>query len=618
MPLSPLVIKLSFYLPSHSNRAKNVANVNYIATRPGVDKGEIEPERGEEIHTQYIAERPGSHGLFNQDGPADLDEVKDELKHHTGVVWRGVVSLREDEAIRINHITRQDWENSLQQSFPEIAEKLNIPESNLRWCAAYHAEAGHPHAHFLFWEHTPERDIGKLSQGETRDLKKTFVRNIYSQERERLLIEKTFYRDELRNGARDILGLKKELDKETEAVKNELGYRPSIPPRLEAEQEQKLNQKIQSISEQLPGHGRMALKFMPEDLKAEIRETADWLLQQPGFKQQVEKYLDAHTQISQIYTTQEKALKEAREKAYFDLRDRLSQDVLKSAVALKYKDFPEVKIELHSERAAKAIYALKNFEVSDSLKSNYKEAAWTARKLGETLIKLEMNKGEVKLLITAFAKEAGLKNADKIVQSLDKEFKFSHISKNDWQRLCKNLNQNLQNPWLAVAKREKKDITIPKLNSAKILKVIATFNTAANSKIDEKEIQRTVSLMSRTLKEFGVGSKQRQAIINNWAERSKLNFSKDKVADICDKHDLSDDKFFLGSKGWNELMKNVGTKDIPENPWEYPMQFNLAGAIWKGVWNSLLRERSKTERKAQQIELKRKKKKKRKKEERTR
>lgn len=618
MPLSPLVIKLSFYLPSHSNRAKNVANVNYIATRPGVDKGEIEPERDEEIHTQYIAERPGSHGLFNQDGPADLDEVKDELKHHTGVVWRGVVSLREDEAIRINHITRQDWENSLQQSFPEIAEKLNIPESNLRWCAAYHAEAGHPHAHFLFWEHTPERDIGKLSQGETRDLKKTFVRNIYSQERERLLIEKTFYRDELRNGTRDILGLKRELDKETEAVKNELGDRPSIPPRLEAEQEQELNQKIQSISEQLPGHGRMALKFMPEDLKAEVREAADWLLQQPGFKQQVEKYLDAHTQISQIYTTQEKALDQAREKAYADLRDRLSQDILKSAVALKYKDFPEVKIELHSERAAKAIYALKNFEVSDSLKSNHKEAAWTARKLGETLIKLEMNKGEVKLLITAFAKEAGLKNVDKIVQSLDKEFKFSHISKHDWQRLCKNLDQKLLNPWLAVPKREKKDITIPKLNSAKIPQVIATFNTAANSKIDEKEIQRTVSLMSRTLKEFGVGSEQRQAIINNWVERSKLNFSKDKVADISDKHDLSDDKFFLGSKGWNELMKNIGTKDIPENPWEYPMQFNLAGAIWKGVWNSLLRERSKTERKAQQIELKRKKKKKRKKEERTR
>lgn len=330
--LSPFVMKLSFYLPSDKNQQKNIANVNYIATRPGTDRGVIEPERDQEIHSQYLHERPGSHGLFDQDGRADLDLIKDQLKNHDGIVWRGVVSLREDEAVRINHITRQDWEDTLQKSFSDIAEKLHIKESNFRWAAAYHQEAGHPHCHFLFWEENPERDIGRLSDGERRDLKKAFVKNIYAKERERLLIEKTFYRDEIRNGTRDILGLRQQLRSETEVIKEELGNTPGIPPRITPEQEEELNQKLQSLSETLPGYGRIALRYMPEEVKSEVRETADWLLTQPGFAQEVDKYLAAHYQISGIYTTQEQQLSQAREKAYNDLRDRISQDILRGAV----------------------------------------------------------------------------------------------------------------------------------------------------------------------------------------------------------------------------------------------------------------------------------------------
>lgn len=340
--LSPFFMNVHFLLPSSDNQYANVQNAIYIATRPGVDRGELEPERIEqedlEIHTQYMAERPGSHGLFCQDGVADLDAVKDILKDHQGIVWRGVVSLREDEAIRINHMTRQDWEEALQKTFPEIAEKLHMRETNFRWVAAYHQEAGHPHCHFLFWEETPEREIGRLSDGERKDMKKAFVRNIYSRERERLLIEKTFYRDEIRNGARDILGLRQEINRETEAVRTDLGDTPGLAPRITPEQEQELSQRLQAISEILPGHGRVALRYMPEGVKNEVRETADWLLRQPGFKQEVKKYLEAHTQITQIYTSREHQINPARDKAYYDLRDRISQDILRASTQIQQYD----------------------------------------------------------------------------------------------------------------------------------------------------------------------------------------------------------------------------------------------------------------------------------------
>lgn len=341
-------MKLSFYAPSDVNREKNVAHINYIIRREAVDYGVIEPEnknnveaakqeleREDLIHLQYMDERPKSEGLFDENGNANIKDVKEALNNHEGIVWRCIVSLREDEAVRINHLDRSIWEENLRMSFHEISNKLGIPESNLYWTAAYHPEPGHPHCHILFWERKPSRTQGKLSDGEIRDMKKTFIKNIYSQERERLFIEKTFYRDAVRDGVRDVLGLKKQLDKEQNIVRSELGTRISIAPKLSLEQEQILRERLQELSKILPGHGRVALKLMPKEVKENLREITDWLLQQPYFKQEVEKYLQAHLEITQVYTTQESHLNKAKDNAYNDLKDRVAQDLLKGAVQIQ-------------------------------------------------------------------------------------------------------------------------------------------------------------------------------------------------------------------------------------------------------------------------------------------
>ena len=86
MTHSPFIFKQSFYLPTSTNGSKNAANLKYIATRPGADRGDLEPETPEaerdprEIsleqefgpvagtaagHVKYMSERPGSHGLFD-------------------------------------------------------------------------------------------------------------------------------------------------------------------------------------------------------------------------------------------------------------------------------------------------------------------------------------------------------------------------------------------------------------------------------------------------------------------------------------------------------------------------------------------------------------------------
>ncbi|MGD0152984.1 MAG: MobP3 family relaxase [Thermacetogeniaceae bacterium] len=218
---SPFFFKQSFYLPTETNASKNAANIQYIATRPGADRGDLEPETSEaernpkEIsleqelgpvnpgtaagHVKYMSERPGSHGLFDADGVVNLKAAMDEIKHHKGIVWRDVVSLHEDDASRLGYTTREAWENALRRSMPDVVRAMGISETNLRWVAAFQQKAGHPHCYISFWEQNPERDRGVVSQGERRDMRKSYMNVIYENERARLYLEKNTIRDLIRD-----------------------------------------------------------------------------------------------------------------------------------------------------------------------------------------------------------------------------------------------------------------------------------------------------------------------------------------------------------------------------------------------------------------------------------
>ncbi len=345
---APFIMKLSYYLPSEENQKKNVAHLFYIIREDAVDYGALEPEdkenveqarqemeREELIHLQYMHERPRSSGLFGENGNVDIDEAQEILGSHKGIVWRCIVSLREDDAIRLDRIERSKWEESLKASFTEIQDKLGIPASNFRWAAAYHPEPDHPHCHLLFWEENPLRTRGTLSLGEMTDMKKAFVKHICTRDREVLLLEKEYYRNAIRNGVRDLLGLKKQLDRESTRLQAELGGSAGIPPRLYPEQELELAGKLKHLSEIMPGHGRVAFDYMPEEVKTAVEEIADWIMEQPDFVSAKERYLQANLEIVKMYMRdQPDEIDQALNRAYNDLRKRVSQDILKAAVQL--------------------------------------------------------------------------------------------------------------------------------------------------------------------------------------------------------------------------------------------------------------------------------------------
>jgi len=338
---SPFIFKIKFYTPGSGD--KNAAHTRYIGTRPGADRGE--PEIGDNDpdldtaagHVKYASERPRSHGLFgaNNEESVDLKAIQKELKEHQGVVWRVVVSLREDVAQRMGYIDRKSWEKALRASVPDAATKMGISESNLRWIAAYHAEKGHPHCHIVMWEKEPQRTKGMLSKGERSDVRKAYIQHIYREERSRLYLQKNAIRDLLKDSAQGDIerarALVSDIKKAQAELKADRGSAPGVTPHLYDEQLKKLSKRIEDLSKIMPGKGRMALKYMPDNVKAQARETADWILKQPGFANSVNEYTGIAQELAGHYMKNEDKLNQARQNAYNDIRDRVAQSVIKGA-----------------------------------------------------------------------------------------------------------------------------------------------------------------------------------------------------------------------------------------------------------------------------------------------
>ncbi|WP_227766347.1 MobP3 family relaxase [Zhaonella formicivorans] len=363
---SPVIFKLKYYSPTNKNKARNVAHINYIANRPGVALEEPNLEEEEfslesaNIHVKYMGERPRSHGLFGpEEHILDPRAVQKELKNHQGYVWRAIVSLREEDAVRLGYTGREAWEKMLRTSVEEAAGKMGIKPTNLRWVAAFHQEKGHPHVHMVLWEKSPEklRWTKEQAKQELIAMKKTFVKELYADERAKLLREKTALREYMRSQTKlnvqearlKYKSLRKDFKKLRLEIKSLEGKEPgvapvlkvSIPPELKGlvtDAYSELAYKINCLAAIMPKRGRVALRFMPEHVKQEARAVADWILKQPEFKGQVERIQEIAAEYKKQYTIKDTALTEAKEKAYAEIRDRVAQIVLKGAAAINKEE----------------------------------------------------------------------------------------------------------------------------------------------------------------------------------------------------------------------------------------------------------------------------------------
>lgn len=315
--------------------------IRYIATRPGAARGYEGTPRTGDGHggfIEYAAERPGSAGLFgSEDKPAPhWKEVAGELDRHDLPVWRIVVSLREDVAVNLGMVDRAAWEKAVRQGVQDAAKAMHLSADHLRWAAAYHQEAGHPHAHVVIWErpHKAARRDGMLERGEMKGVWRAFAREVFRDERGRLNTEKTAIRDLVRGMTAEetsrITGGLKKAELEAQALG---GGRATLPPVMREAQAAELKRRLMDLSRIMPGRGRAALAYMPPEVRAGARDTAEWLLSQPRFRASADRHAEIAGELSGHYSQQPGVAKQAQQNARDDLRDRVAQVLLKTAAA---------------------------------------------------------------------------------------------------------------------------------------------------------------------------------------------------------------------------------------------------------------------------------------------
>lgn len=188
--------------------------------RMGIGKAPKMQAHINKMHLDYIATRPGavfnknSHGIFGyicnpeENKLLDCDEIDlDMISERVGEitqkgidVFKTVISLREEDAIRYGYTSRKAWKGLLELKVNEIAKAYKIQASDLEWTASYHSERGHLHCHLLFWDrrqYDENKNNKRVPFVNYEKIRKSLAKEIFKEDYQKLLLQKNEDKNQL-------------------------------------------------------------------------------------------------------------------------------------------------------------------------------------------------------------------------------------------------------------------------------------------------------------------------------------------------------------------------------------------------------------------------------------
>ena len=155
-----------------------------------------------DVYLKYIDERPGSNGLFTDEGvPIVLSQVQKEMNEHPGNIWTHIISLRREDAERLGYNNPDAWMHLLRSQRNMIAQQMKIAPENFRWFAAFHNAGHHPHVHMMAYSIKPTEPY--LTEKGIATIKSNLAQEIFRQDLLQIYQKQTDLRDELRQESRD-------------------------------------------------------------------------------------------------------------------------------------------------------------------------------------------------------------------------------------------------------------------------------------------------------------------------------------------------------------------------------------------------------------------------------
>ena len=222
---------------------------------------------GREGYMKYIATRPrverhGEHGLFSS-RPVSLDASLKEIEEHPGNVWTFIWSLRREDAACLGYDHAESWQKLIKAHQVEIAEAMKIPPDQLRWCAAFHDEGGHPHVHAMVWSADPKR--GHLTREGINTIRSKLTNDIFQDELYSLYQEKDI-------SYKDLIAMTRQTMRElTKKMQTELCDSSEIGAKMLT-----LSQSLEAAK------GKKVYSYLKKSTKAQVDEIVDELAKIPA------------------------------------------------------------------------------------------------------------------------------------------------------------------------------------------------------------------------------------------------------------------------------------------------------------------------------------------------
>ena len=189
--MAKVISKLRAYSPNKKDTPTgNIKHLYYIATR----KNAVINEYGSSIF--------GYYNYSNLKPDIQKKEVAKYIKaisEEKNNVYRGIISLKEEDAIRLGYTTRKQWETMIQKNIQEIAKVMNIPFSRLEYCGVVHLKKGNPHLHYLFWDRSQKINRCYISTYQQNKIRDIITKGIYKEELQELYNERDTIKNDLKS-----------------------------------------------------------------------------------------------------------------------------------------------------------------------------------------------------------------------------------------------------------------------------------------------------------------------------------------------------------------------------------------------------------------------------------
>lgn len=241
-----------------------------------------------DIYMKYIAtrlhvEKRGGHGLFSDRDDVDLNKAIAEISSYDGNIWTFILSLRREDAARLEYDNAAAWQTLVKEHRGVIADALRIPPDDFCWYAAFHNESHHPHIHMMAYSLNPS--AGYLDTAGIRKMRSALTNGIFKEEMNHLYEQKSASRDELVSSARSAMA---ELINQ---MQSGICDNPEIARRMSELAEQLKNES-----------GKMQYGYLKPHLKNTVNDIVDELEHIPAVSNCYEKWRELQGSVQSYYT----------------------------------------------------------------------------------------------------------------------------------------------------------------------------------------------------------------------------------------------------------------------------------------------------------------------------